>query len=68
MPYSEVKGSPIGWANFTGYSSREALVGLEEAEWSVFYHDVMKELKFVAYSDTLSRMLLLPLALQVRTI
>jgi hypothetical protein len=47
-----------------GQILRDILVGRrqvpEEAEWSVFYHGAMKELRFVAYSDTLSRMLLLP--------
>jgi hypothetical protein len=43
---------------------RDTLVGRRQvpkaAEWSDFYHSAMEELIFAAYTDTLSRMLLLP--------
>lgn len=58
-PHSEVKD-----LQSVGKILRDTLVGRrqvpEAAEWSDFYHSAMKELRFVAYTDTLSRILLLP--------
>ena len=58
-PHSEVED-----LRSVGNILRDILVGKhqvpEKADWSDFYHRAMKELRFVAYTDTLSRMLLLP--------